>query len=360
MTRADPSPALCETIHAEAAGADNTCAAGEDAVGDGEPACKRRKEAIATDLEDVAGAFEVDCVDVCGLSLRILRRRSDFFAACAGDLPILSTGLVLWECANLLADYLGYVRWQGSRDEGPWWQLHPPAAALPSRFWQGKRVLELGGGCGLVSAALACFGASVLCTDGDEAALRTAEKNTNEARRRYSKDWGSVRFQRLSWGKAHDDDVATLVREHGPFDYIVGSDLLYGDKAPAPPLVDTLAALSAQPGSREAMAILALKNRCANELREFRNEAERRELWDLRVAPPEDLLDGFDGNTSKFYGGDGPLYNVVHLELRASGRAAGREGAVGGDGAQLREASAVPDANVSCDGDLGKATADGS
>ncbi|CAE8600150.1 unnamed protein product, partial [Polarella glacialis] len=53
--------------------------------------------------------LEVDNVSVCGRSFRILRRRQDYFAACAGDLPVTSTGTVLWECSVLLSEYLGFA-----------------------------------------------------------------------------------------------------------------------------------------------------------------------------------------------------------------------------------------------------------
>lgn len=275
--------------------------------------------------------LEIEVVEVCGLSLRILRKRSDFFAACAGDLPIHSTGLVLWECANLLADYLGYGKWlSATAAEIPWWQTHVPSAIVPTRYWTGRRVLELGGGCGVVACALACFGAHVVCTDGDADALRTAKQNAYESQRRNSKDWGSVEFVQLAWGGGEDGEngqaAKSLARELGPFEFIVGSDLLYGDKAPAQPLVDTLAALCREPACKDAEVILALKNRCADELSSFRTAVEAKELWDLTLADPDNLLEGFDQSASQFYGGDGRAYGVIHLKLRSPGGPGGPGG----------------------------------
>lgn len=154
-------------------------------------------------------------VTVCGLSFRILRRRSDFFKAVAGDLPVSSTGLVLWECGLLLAEYLGYACFtevpEGVRG---WWQLHEPAPVVPTRclewksewcsgaarFWRSQLpVLELGGGAGLVCAALASLGASVVYTDLDLAALRTAEQNCLEAERRQRRQQRRRQRQRQRW-----------------------------------------------------------------------------------------------------------------------------------------------------------------
>eukprot|EP00401_Gymnodinium_catenatum_P068344 CAMPEP_0117545804 /NCGR_PEP_ID=MMETSP0784-20121206/46285_1 /TAXON_ID=39447 /ORGANISM="" /LENGTH=364 /DNA_ID=CAMNT_0005342665 /DNA_START=59 /DNA_END=1153 /DNA_ORIENTATION=- len=259
--------------------------------------------------------LEVEIVNVCGLDLRILRRRADFFAACAGDLPIMSTGLVLWECANLLADYLGYARFlaaSGGDDAAPapWWLTHPPAPVVPCRFWTGKRVLELGGGCGLVAVTLACLGADVVCTDGDLSAVATAKRNALEAQRRYQKDWGKLELLHLPWGDA--EAAKRMVRAHGPFDYVVGSDLLYGDKAPPEPLVETLATLMSEPGCQKAEVVIALKNRCADEVSAFRRAVEARKIWDVSMADPGDFLDGYEGR-SDFYGSDGPMYGIVLL-----------------------------------------------
>jgi len=270
-----------------------------------------------TPLDPADLGYELDAVSVCGLSLSLFRRRSDFFAACAGDLPIMSTGVVLWECGVLLADYLGYARWvdvvgrPGSDAcQTPWWQLHPPAAVVPSRFWSGRSVLELGGGCGLVTIALASLGADVVYTDGDPAALRTAERNAAQARARYSKEWGSVKFAQFNW----DDTVVPqrLAREHGPFEFVVGSDLLYGDRAPPGALVDALVALAQEPGSMSAQVILAVKNRCADETVAFRSLIRQRSLWEFRLADPENFLEGFHG-PCLYEGGTGPAYNIVHL-----------------------------------------------
>lgn len=263
--------------------------------------------------------LEVDFVSVCGLDLRVLRRRSDFFSAVAGDLPIMSTGLVLWECGMLLADYLGYARWLGSEEGAmpphPWWQLHQPAPVVPSRYWQKRKVLELGGGCGLVAIALASLGAHIVCTDGDTAALRTAKQNAAESKRRYSQEWGFADFLELSFS---DGDAArTIMQDHGPFEYIVGSDLLYGDRAPPEALVEVLAALSSAPGGEGAQIILAAKNRCADEVRVFCRLAEKRGLWDIRLADPVEFLEGFGGKCTYGEDQEGPAYNIIHLTRRS-------------------------------------------
>ncbi|CAJ1399279.1 unnamed protein product [Effrenium voratum] len=267
----------------------------------------------------VCTGLEVEPVEVCGLSFRILRRRSDFFAAVAGDLPVSSTGLVLWECAILLAEYLGYAGWTGGYEDRNWWQLHPPAAVVPARFWRRQRaVLELGGGAGLVCAALTSLGAQVVYTDGDPAALRTAELNLANAwaqrRKRGKEGWGSCTFRRLSFG---DEEAARkIVEELGPFGHVVGSDLLYGDRAPPEPLLDTLAALArAQDALGEPFLVtIAIKNRCCDEVEVFAGAARQRGLWAVSRAEPAALPESFQVQADEFYGRQAkPGYCVVHL-----------------------------------------------
>lgn len=264
-----------------------------------------------------------------------------------------STGLVLWECSNLLGEYVGYATWLGGpSDEGTtsmspveersrnWWMVHPPAPVVPGRFWSAQRlpVLELGGGCGAISALLATLGARVVCTDGDVAALQTARLNCREAKTRHgsrsplckeetSTAWGSVDFRLLRWGCR--EDAQQLVRDLGPFGHIVGSDLLYGDTAPPEPLLETLVAITEEQRGHSDLApsaagliTLAIKNRCGNEIATFCRQARERHLWHVELAEQEDLPANYRGRASGFYGAeDSPAYGIIHLRaLREESR----------------------------------------
>mmetsp|Transcript_3501 Transcript_3501/g.6693 ORF Transcript_3501/g.6693 Transcript_3501/m.6693 type:complete len:346 (+) Transcript_3501:66-1103(+) len=281
--------------------------------------------------------MEAECISVCGFDFFMLRRRRDYFAAVAGDLDIQATGVVLWECSLLLAEYMGYALWihggktelaDGDADIHPWWMTHPPAPVVPSRFWssKGHRVLELGGGSGLVSVTLACLGASVVCSDGDPAAVMTAKRNCHAAKSRYGHGarttWGSVDFQQLRWGDKAA--VRQLVREHGPFGFVVGSDLLYGDSSPAGPLLETLAAIATEPEGSGAEVILAMKNRCRDEAYAFCSLARERGLWSVRTVSQDDLPGQFSmtGQTSDDCPAqDIQAYHVIHMTvLKAHGQ----------------------------------------
>eukprot|EP00439_Symbiodinium_sp_Y106_P009130 s274_g1.t1 len=302
--------------------------------------------------EQVCSGLEVENVSVCGSSFRILRRRTDFFAAVAGDLPLSSTGLVLWESAVLLAEYLGYggflscgldrSQTTAHTNSVKWWLTHPPAAVVPSRFWRSQRrpVLELGGGAGLVTAALASLGAYVVYTDGDLAAIETATLNCRNAqarhgrmrkRRRRSKErddreemlgGGSCVFRRLAFGEV--EAARQLVDELGPFSHVVGSDLLYGDKAPPAPLLDTLCALAEaqQKCSVEPFLVtLAIKNRCCDEVEAFVAAAEQRQRWEIHVADASTLPESFQRAAEGFYGcQEKAAYCIVHLRAAGSQR----------------------------------------
>lgn len=82
----------------------------------------------------------------------------------------------------------------------------------------GKRVLELGSGTGVGGLTAAACGASVCLTDRSPAMLSLIESNAaaNGLEER-------VRVCPLSWGCPYD---TAEILEHGPFDLIIGSDLL--------------------------------------------------------------------------------------------------------------------------------------
>jgi predicted nicotinamide N-methyase len=106
------------------------------------------------------------------------------------------------------------------RDEFmPYWaELWPSARALArrvgSRALRGARVLELGCGLGLPSIAAALAGGRVLATDWSPDAIDFTERNA------------AANDARLQTAVASWDDTAALVAR-GPWDLVIGSDLLY-------------------------------------------------------------------------------------------------------------------------------------
>jgi predicted nicotinamide N-methyase len=162
-----------------------------------------------------------------------------------------------------------------ARDEFmPYWaELWPSARALArrvgARALRGARVLELGCGLGLPSIAAALAGGRVLATDWSPDAIRFTERNAeaNDAR---------LETAVVSWADARE------LAARGPWDLVIGSDLLY-EKRNVPLLLDVLEAVADH-------AIIADPGRPASV--EF--EASAAALWDMRTevddGPPRIVL----------------------------------------------------------------------
>ena len=88
------------------------------------------------------------------------------------------------------------------------------ARELAGEPLRGRKVVELGCGLGVPSIAAARAGADVLATDGDVDALSLVRRNAEENGVR-------VEAAALDWG---DPDVLV---ERGPFDLVLGADILY-------------------------------------------------------------------------------------------------------------------------------------
>lgn len=107
----------------------------------------------------------------------------------------------------------------------PYWaELWPSAVALSHYLvkhldLQGRRVLELGCGLGLVSVVAALQGARVLCTDHEEAALTFARRNAR------SNACSDVRFRLVDWRRP------ALRRR---YDCILAADVIYEARSFAP------------------------------------------------------------------------------------------------------------------------------
>ncbi|CAJ1341011.1 unnamed protein product [Effrenium voratum] len=197
----------------------------------------------------------------------------------------IGTGGVLWEAAIVLADFVGRNGEQLA--------------------WAGKKVLELGAGTGLVAIALAHAGAAVTATDGNLRVLQGAEANLKAAQ----PFAGSVALEVFDWNSA--EDLAKIQRL-GPWDAIVGSDLVYpgnaGKKcvdsnALSPPADQTLIELLEALRNDQTQMILALKDR-TGELERF-NATLLRHGFSSRRAVPDSIMPEFR---------DIPQVAVLHLE----------------------------------------------
>jgi len=203
----------------------------------------------------------------------------------------IGTGGVLWESAIVLADYV--VRNSNQFN------------------WRGKRVLELGAGTGLVAIALAMEGANVTATDGNPKVLVGAQKNIETAGFRH----GEVKTETFDWNSVDD-----LQRVHaaGPWDAIVGSDLVYPGNAgrrcvasneQKPPADESLLSLLKVLSQDQTLVILALKDRTGEVARFISLASEAQRGCILERAPSDSLMPEFS---------TAPAFAVLHLHLHGS------------------------------------------
>ena len=119
---------------------------------------------------------------------------------------------------------------------------------------RGKRILELGSGTAFVSMVLASAGAHVLATDlphvvdamkacvaanGFKLGMSKSGSSAAESSAASVERAGSIDVAALSWG-SELEDVERIVNENGPFDVIVGTDVVYQDRL-VRPLLQTAA-----------------------------------------------------------------------------------------------------------------------
>ncbi|XP_062082189.1 uncharacterized protein LOC133788651 isoform X2 [Humulus lupulus] len=93
----------------------------------------------------------------------------------------------------------------------------------PSKL-KGKRVVELGAGCGVAGFGMALLGCDVVMTDQKEVLpllRRNVERNTSAIAQLNPDSFGSIKVAELSWG--NEDDIRAV---GPPFDYIIGTDVV--------------------------------------------------------------------------------------------------------------------------------------
>ncbi|GER32741.1 S-adenosylmethionine-dependent methyltransferase domain-containing protein [Striga asiatica] len=137
-------------------------------------------------------------IDACGRSLSILQSPSSLITPGV-------TGAVMWDSGIVLGKFLEH------------------SVELGAVSLQGKKVVELGSGCGLVGCIAALLGAQVVLTDLPDR-LKLLRKNIQS--NLYGDVRGSASVEELTWG----DDLDTDLTDPSP-DFVFGSDVVYSEGA---------------------------------------------------------------------------------------------------------------------------------
>ncbi|GMJ07581.1 hypothetical protein like AT1G08125 [Hibiscus trionum] len=108
---------------------------------------------------------------------------------------------------------------------------------------KGKRVIELGAGCGVAGFGMTLLGCDVVSTDQIEVVpllRRNVERNTSRIvqMNANSDSFGSIKVAELDWG--NEDHIKAVAP---PFDYVIGTDVVYAEHL-VEPLLQTIIALS--------------------------------------------------------------------------------------------------------------------
>lgn len=129
----------------------------------------------------------------------------------------------LWDGSFLLARYLEH------------------AGVFPAGFWNGRRCLELGAGCGLTGIVAWLLGARITLTDlpsATEHTRRCVNSNVNRLIHTLAQQSADIQVQDYTWGSL--DDLQHL---SPPYDVILGSDIIYSAES-SDSLVEALRMLS--------------------------------------------------------------------------------------------------------------------
>ncbi|VFQ97737.1 unnamed protein product [Cuscuta campestris] len=195
-------------------------------LGCGEPAAKTESKVKRISMEGNTNGLDIDISDGIALEMfGISSSSEEVMDVVINDLRFKinvvsreyqhtckSTGLMLWECARLMAAVLSE---------------NPGIVA-------GKRVLELGSGCAGICSMVASTSAElVVPTDGDARALDLLSHNIS-LNLDPSSVPGKLAPAKLEWGDG--DDIGSVRRLSGGkgFDVILGTDIAYVPEAIAP------------------------------------------------------------------------------------------------------------------------------
>ncbi|GAB2285078.1 hypothetical protein Dimus_019533 [Dionaea muscipula] len=161
------------------------------------------------------------------------------------------------------SNHLGTTVWDASMVFAKFLEKNCRKGRFCQSKLQGKRVIELGAGCGVAGFALAMLGCEVVATDQKEVLpllQRNLERNRSyvlQMNPGFSDSFGSIKVAELDWGnKDHIEAVCP------PYDFIIGTDVVYSEQL-LEPLLHTILALS---GSRTTTVLgYEIRSTCVHE-----------------------------------------------------------------------------------------------
>ncbi|XP_047180602.1 protein N-lysine methyltransferase METTL21A [Vigna umbellata] len=157
------------------------------------------------------------------------------------EMPLEILGHELQFSQDPNSKHLGTTVWDASLVFAKFLERNCRRGRFSPAKLKGKRVIELGAGCGVSGFGMALLGCDVIVTDQKEVLPlleRNVERNISRVMQKNPESFGSVKVAELQWG-----DESHIKAVGPPFDYIIGTDVVYVEHL-LEPLLQTILALS--------------------------------------------------------------------------------------------------------------------
>ncbi|KAE9616706.1 putative lysine methyltransferase, S-adenosyl-L-methionine-dependent methyltransferase [Lupinus albus] len=157
------------------------------------------------------------------------------------EMPLEVLGHELQFVQDPNSKHLGTTVWDSSLVFAKFLERNCRKGRFSPAKLKGKRVIELGAGCGVSGFGMALLGCDVIVTDQKEVVpllQRNVDRNISRVMQNNPKSFGSIKVSELLWG-----DESHIKAVGPPFDYIIGTDVVYAEHL-LEPLLQTILALS--------------------------------------------------------------------------------------------------------------------
>lgn len=221
---------------------------------------------------------------------------ADFKVLKQHKIPGFKESIKVWEGTRPFAQGSGVRTWPAAFFLLSYLQEHVTDSGKTSKqFWQKRRVLELGCGCGLVALALASQGAGVTAVDSSENVLELCAASRKDLP---SKAAGQTAFQLLDWRDA--EACQKLVEDQGPFHFVVAADCVLAHE-PVGPMWRAVGAEACPPESlleatrllgKGAEVVLVVTDRVGDVAKTAQALLRRHRELEILALPRDEVLEG--------------------------------------------------------------------